>query len=193
MAKDVTLLLQQIEAGSDTAGDELLPLLYDELRHLATSRLAQEAPGHTLQATALVHEAYMRLIGPDGARSRWANSAHFFGAASEAMRRILIDHARGKRALKRGGDARRLTLDPSQLTLENVPPEIIDLDAALTKFEAEDPAKASLVKLRFYGGLTLRQAGDALGISSATADRHWAYARAWLLAELKNQDNPAGE
>jgi RNA polymerase sigma factor (TIGR02999 family) len=187
LREDITQLVKRIESGDNEAASELLPLLYDELRQLAATRLAQESPGHTLQATALVHEAYFRLVGSQGDDPKWENRAHFFGAAVEAMRRVLIDHARAKGAAKRGGDAKRLTLDSGSLTVANVPPEIVDLDEALTTFEQEDPAKAMLVKLRFFAGLSLREAAEVLGISPATADRHWAYARAWLFDALKKQ------
>jgi RNA polymerase sigma factor (TIGR02999 family) len=185
MTGDVTHILEAIEHGDAGAAERLLPLVYDELRALAEQRLARERSGQTLQATALVHEAYLRLLGPDETdHARWEGRGHFFGAAAEAMRRILIDRARARGAAKRGGDARRIRLDPAALTLDAVPPEIVDLDDALTRLAAEDPAKADLVKLRFFGGLTLKQAAAVLGISPTTADRHWAYARAWLYAEL---------
>jgi RNA polymerase sigma factor (TIGR02999 family) len=185
MGSKVTQILSAIDSGDPLAAAELLPLVYQELRKLADVRLAQEKPGQTLQATALVHEAYIRLVGsdPDG-DGGWESRGHFFAAAAEAMRRILIDRARARGAVKRGGTARRLTLDPTLLSLDSVPSEIADLDEALTHLEAEDPEKAALVKLRFYGGLTLKQAGAALGLSSNTADRHWAYARAWLFRAL---------
>src|SRR5262245_39258205 len=185
MASDVTQILSAINSGDPQAAAELLPLVYQELRKLADARLAQERPGQTLQATALVHEAYLRLVGPDhDADKNWGSRGYFFAAAAEAMRRILIDRARARGAVKRGGAARRLTIDPALLSLDSVPSEIADLDEALTRLEAEDPEKAALVKLRFYGGLTLKQAGAALGLSSTTADRHWAYARAWLFQAL---------
>ena len=167
----------------------MLPLVYDELRKLADARLARERPGQTLQATALVHEAYLRLVGPDReSQNEWESRRHFFAAAAEAMRRILIDRARAKGTLKRGGSARRLSLDPAMLSLDSIPSEIADLDDALTRFEIEDPEKAALVKLRFYGGLTQRQAAAALGLAPATADRHWAYARAWLFQALSGKE-----
>ncbi len=189
MLSDVTRILDAIERGDAQAAQALLPLVYDELRLLASARLARERPGQTLQATALVHEAYLRLVGPahDGERL-WNNRGHFFAAAAEAMRRILVDRARANGAIKRGGSARRLALDPAVLSLDSVPSEIADLDEALTKFEAEDPEKAALVKLRFYGGLTLKEAGTALGMAPSTADRHWAYARAWLYRALSSDD-----
>jgi RNA polymerase sigma factor (TIGR02999 family) len=189
MPSRVTQVLSAIDSGDPRAAAELLPLVYDELRKLADARLAQERPGQTLQATALVHEAYLRLVGPDldGGRG-WDSRGHFFAAAAEAMRRILIDRARARGAVKRGGSARRLTLDPARLSLDSIPSEVADLDEALTRFEAEDPQKAALVKLRFYGGLTLKQAAAALGLPATTADRHWAYARAWLFQALSGEE-----
>ncbi len=198
MHGEVTLILEAIDRGDAGASQRLLPLVYEELRALADRRLAHERPGQTLQATALVHEAYLRLVGPEEATEpvQWDSRGHFFAAAAEAMRRILLDRARAKAAIKRGGAggsagidggaaaAQRIKLDPSQLTLDAVPAELIDLDEALTKFAAEEPAKADLVKLRFFGGLSLKQAATILGISPTTADRHWAYARAWLYDEL---------
>lgn len=185
MQADVTRILEAIDGGDAQASSELLPLVYRELRSLAEARLAKERPGQTLQATALVHEAYLRLLGPEGqAGPGWDNRGHFFAAAAEAMRRILIDRARSRGAIKRGGSARRLKLDPALLTLDETPSEVADLDEALTRFETEDPQKAALVKLRFYAGLTQEQAAAVLGISISTADRHWAYARAWLFDAL---------
>lgn len=185
---DLTLAIQAA-ASDPRAAERLLPLLYDELRRLAEIRLAGERPGQTLQATALVHEAYMRLIGPDpDDPATWDGRGHFFAAAAEAMRRILIDRARAKGALKRGGSARKLRLDAVDVAIEDVPAEILDLDEALQRLAAEDPQKAELVKLRFYGGLTLQQAAAVLGISPSTADRHWSYARAWLYAELAEEE-----
>ncbi|VAX40550.1 hypothetical protein MNBD_PLANCTO03-1823 [hydrothermal vent metagenome] len=172
-------------AGDRQAADALLPLLYDELRKLARARLAREQPGQTLQATALVHEAYLRLQGPEDERHPgWDGRGHFFAAAAEAMRRILIDRARAKGAAKRGGSALKLTLDPDLITLEHPPEGFEDLHEALSRFEAEDPDKAMLVKLRFFSGLTLKQAAAVLGLPQSTADRHWAYARAWLFEAL---------
>jgi RNA polymerase sigma factor (TIGR02999 family) len=189
MPANLTQVLCAIDSGDPRAAAELLPLLYEELRKLADARLAQERPGQTLQATALVHEAYLRLVGPnhDGEKG-WDSRGHFFAAAAEAMRRILIDRARARGAVKRGGSARRLTLDPTLLSLDSVPSEIADLDEALTRLEGEDPQKAALVKLRFYGGLTLKQAAAALGLPPTTAERHWAYARAWLFQALSAQE-----
>ncbi len=189
MAANVTQILSAIDSGDPRAAAELLPLVYEELRKLADARLAHEQPGQTLQATALVHEAYLRLVGPDlGSDRGWDSRGHFFAAAAEAMRRILIDRARARGAVKRGGSARHLSLDPAMLALDSVPSEIAELDDALTRLEAEDPQKAALVKLRFYGGLTLKQAAAALGLAPTTADRHWAYARAWLFQALSTED-----
>jgi RNA polymerase sigma factor (TIGR02999 family) len=179
---DVTQIISAIEAGDVRATADLLPLVYDELRRLAAARLATEAPGHTLQATALVHEAYLRLMGPN--RGLWGGRGHFFAAAAEAMRRILIDRARAKRGPKRGGDRKRLSLEAADLTVEAVPDEVIDLDAALSKLAREDSVKAELVKLRFFGGMGMEEAARFLGISPTTADRYWAYARAWLYHEM---------
>jgi RNA polymerase sigma factor (TIGR02999 family) len=186
MRGDVTLILEAIDRGDAGASERLLPLVYDELRALAAHRMAREAPGQSLQATGLVHEAYLRLLGPDDGDgpAPWDGRGHFFAAAAEAMRRILIDRARARNAIKRGGSARHFRLDPEALALDEVPAEILDLDDALSKLAAEDREKADLVKLRFFAGLTLRQAAAVLGISPTTADRHWAYARAWLFDEL---------
>ncbi|MCH8343264.1 MAG: sigma-70 family RNA polymerase sigma factor [Planctomycetes bacterium] len=183
---DVTRILAAIEGGDTRAVDELLPIVYNELRALAEYRMARESPGQTLQATALVHEAYLRLIG--GEHCDWDGRGHFFAAAAEAMRRILIDRARAKGAVKRGGGRARVSLTGDQVTLDAVPQEILDLDEALGRLAEEDPAKADLVKLRFFAGLSLPQAATVLGISTTTADRHWAYARAWLYNELRREE-----
>lgn len=186
---EVSRILSQIEAGEPMAAENLLPLVYDELRRLASAKLAQEKPGQTLDATALVHEAYLRLM-TDGSPHNWDGISHFFAAAAEAMRRILIDQARRKASLKRGGDRILQSLssgdfkypgepDPSDASLD-----LLELNEALEKFEVYDPTKAKLVKLRYFAGLTIPQAADVLGISSTTADRYWAFARAWLHAEL---------
>jgi RNA polymerase sigma factor (TIGR02999 family) len=180
---EATRILSAIEQGDSHAADELLPLVYDELRRLAAQRLAREAPGQTLEATALVHEAYLRLIGPDPSQ-RWDTRGHFFAAAAEAMRRILIDRARDKGREKRGGNFHRIDLDALALATQVSPDQLLAVDEALTKLALEDPIAAQLVKLRYYAGLTVDEAGQALGISIATAYRHWNYARAWLHAEL---------
>jgi len=184
MRSDVTRILEAVQQGDQQASEELLPVVYEELRRLAESRMAHESSGNTLQATALVHEAYIRLVdSSENADLRWDDRGHFF-AAAEAMRRILIDRARAGSARKRGGGLKRTTLDSASLKSDVLPEEVLDLDEALTKFAAEDPGKAELVKLRFFGGLTLKQAAAILEISPTTADRHWAYARAWLYNEL---------
>lgn len=188
---EVTRILSAIESGDASASEKLLPVVYDALRKLAAERLAREASGQTLQATALVHEAYLRLVG-DGAEGRphWDSRGHFFAAAAEAMRRILIDRARARGAEKRGGSWHRINLDLTKLSLDAVPGELVELDEVLTRFRTEEPEKARLVELRFFAGLTMDQAAAILGISIASAGRHWAYARAWLYQELsKNSTN----
>ncbi|HET6575419.1 MAG TPA: ECF-type sigma factor [Fimbriiglobus sp.] len=176
---DVTRLLDAVRAGDKHAAAELLPLVYDEMRQLAAARLAKEPPGQTLDATALVHEAYLRLVGPADER-RWDSRGHFFAAAAEAMRRILVDAARRKAAAIHGGGLVRSGLDPDRLAAHTPDEELLALDEALTKLAAKDPVKAELVKLRYFAGLTADHAAAALGISPSTADRHWTYARAWL-------------
>ena len=184
---DVTRILAAIEQGDPHAAAQLLPLVYDELRKLAAQKLAQEKPGQTLQATALVHEAYMRLVASGDASAprgqHWNTRGHFFAAAAEAMRRIVIDNARRKRRPKHGGDRKRVELDEA-LSLAEPRDDLLALDEALTRLAAEEPVKAELVKLRYFAGLTIPQAAEALGISSTTADRYWSYARAWLHVEL---------
>jgi RNA polymerase sigma factor (TIGR02999 family) len=184
---DVTRILSDIEPGDGEATDRLLPLVYQELRALAAQRLSQEPPGQTLQATALVHEAYLRLVG--AGPQDWASRGHFFKAAAEAMRRILIDNARRKKSLKRGGDRRPVDLDES-LAVDDAAPaeEMLALDEALAKLAQQDPTKADLVKLRYFAGLTIEQAAKALDISHATAERYWDYARSWLRVELGQID-----
>lgn len=180
---DVTHILSAIEQGDPQASEQLLPLVYDELRKLAAQRLAQEKPGQTLQATALVHEAYLRLIG-DGAEQDWNSRGHFFAAAAEAMRRILIEQARRKRSSKGGGKLQRMELDEAQLVIPSPNVDLIALDEALNKLADHDSRKAEIVKLRFFAGLTIRQAAAALGIAESTADADWAYAKSWLRVEL---------
>jgi RNA polymerase sigma factor (TIGR02999 family) len=160
-------------------------MVYDELRRLATQKLAREAPRQTLEATALVHEAYLRLVGGAGVSECFANRSHFFAAAAEAMRRILVDRARQRKALKRGGARQRLRLDQLHVEAERTPTEFLALHEALERLEAKDRRKAELVKLRFFAGLTNEQAAEALGISTSTADNDWAYARAWLRVEME--------
>jgi RNA polymerase sigma factor (TIGR02999 family) len=188
---DVTRILSAIERGEAQAAEQLLPLVYDELRKLAAQRLAQENPGQTLQATALVHEAYLRLVGGDPDRT-WEGRGHFFAAAAEAMRRILVDRARDRRRLKRGGSRRRQDLDLDALTAPDAPPDdLLDLDDALGRLDRTDPRAAALVKLRLFAGLTLDQAAAALGVSPRTADTDWRFARAWLFDQLAEPD-PTG-
>ena len=184
MRQDVTQILSSIDRDDAEAAASLLPLIYEELRGLAAARLRGDRAGQSLEATALVHEAYLRLLGPDGAEADWEGRAHFFAAAAEAMRRILIDRARARGSAKRGGSWRRLETDLSRMSVDDVPAELVDLDAALTSFKQEDPEKAALVELRFFAGLSNDQAASVLGISTATATRHWAYARAWLYDRL---------
>jgi RNA polymerase sigma factor (TIGR02999 family) len=177
---DVTQILSAIERGDPHAAEQLLPLIYDELRRLAEQKLAHEQPGQTLQATALVHEVYLRLLGGEPSQG-WDGRGHFFAAAAEAMRRILIDRARHKLTGKAGGGRRRLDLDDIELTLEEANGDrLLALDEALQQLEAEDPRKANLVKLRFFAELTAEQAAAALGVSTSTAEKDWAYARSWL-------------
>jgi len=186
---DVTRILNAIEQGDVRAADELLPAVYDELRRLAAWKLSQERPGQTLQATALVHEAYIRLVGEE-ART-WKSRGHFFAAAAEAMRRILIENARRKQSLKRGGDRQKVDIEDAGLAIEEPPEDlIIVLDEALTKLAKEDSAAADVVKLRYFGGLTIEQAAEVLGVSSRTADRYWSYARAWLYREITKANKP---
>jgi RNA polymerase sigma factor (TIGR02999 family) len=187
---DVTRLLSAIEQGDPQAADQLLPLVYDELRRLAAQKLAQEKPGQTLQATALVHEAYLRLVGPADL-PHWQSRGHFFAAAAEAMRRILVDGARRKRTHKHGGQRQRLDLDHIEVVAVTRSPDLLALDDALTQLAAEDPLKAQLVNLRYFAGLSVQHAADVLGISRATADRYWAYARTWLYCALRGTaDSP---
>jgi RNA polymerase sigma factor (TIGR02999 family) len=181
---DVTRILSAIEQGDPRASEELLPLVYRELRRLAGQRLAHEKPGQTLQGTALVHEAYLRLVDGEEAR-RWNSRGHFFAAAAEAMRRILVDNARRKRADKHGGRRDRQDLDDVEIAAPTPPDDLLDLDEALSKLEAEDPVKAQLVKLRYFAGLAEDEAAVVLGISRTTAQRYWRYAKAWLVAELR--------
>lgn len=180
---DVTRLLDAAAVGDRQAANDLLPLLYDELRKLAAARMAAEAPGHTLDATALVHEAYLRLVGPSDGQ-RWDSRGHFFAAAAAAMRRILVDSARRKAAVKHGGGRRREHPDLDAVRVGDSDDNLLALHDALERFAAHDPAKAKLVELKCFAGLTLEQAADCLGISLSTADRGWKYARAWLYAAM---------
>jgi RNA polymerase sigma factor (TIGR02999 family) len=181
---EVTQLLDAAGRGEAHAAERLLPLIYEELRQLAAQKLAQEKPGQTLQATALVHEAYLRLVGNDD-EQRWDSRGHFFAAAAEAMRRILVDSARRKRTQKRGGDLHHQRLD--DIAAPEPGEDLLALDDALQKLAARDPLKAKLVELRYFAGLTGDETAKVLGISPATADRHWAYARAWLQAEVRGK------
>jgi RNA polymerase sigma factor (TIGR02999 family) len=188
-ASAVTRILSALQEGDPRAAELLLPLVYDELRRLAAQRVARENPGQTLQATALVHEAYLRLVGA-GSQPQWDSRGHFFAAAAEAMRRILIDQARRKKSVKAGGQMKRVPLEdgpPIALDDEADPDELLALDEALRQFEIEDPEKARLVKLRYFAGLSLSDAADALGISLATAKRHWVYARSWLYGRVRKE------
>jgi RNA polymerase sigma factor (TIGR02999 family) len=180
---EVTRILSAIEQGDPHAAGQLLPLVYDELRKLAAQKLAQEAAGQTLQPTALVHEAYLRLVDVERAQ-RWNSRGHFFAAAAEAMRRILIERARSKSRAKRGGDWQRVDFEDLDVATSVSPDQLVALDDALTRLAALDPLAGELVKLRYFAGLALDQAAVALGVSTATAYRHWAYARAWLHSEL---------
>jgi RNA polymerase sigma factor (TIGR02999 family) len=186
---DVTQILSRIEAGDPSATDELLPLVYDELRRLAAQRLAQEKPGQTLQSTALVHEAYLRLV--DGPKAQhWNSRGHFFGAAAEAMRRILVNRARDKGRLKRGGQLRRVDLEKIEIATDAPNDDLLAIDESIDLLAAESPECADVVKLRFFAGLSIDETAAALGISASTAKRHWAYARAWLFDAL-NSGGPA--
>jgi RNA polymerase sigma factor (TIGR02999 family) len=183
---DVTRILSRIEAGDPAATEQLLPLVYDELRKLAAARLAQEPSGKTLQPTALVHEAFLRLVDVE-AQPQWESRGHFFAAAAEAMRRILVEGARRKKRQKRGGNRRREVLDEQALAAPAEDDRLLELDAALEKLQGAHSRPAELVKLRYFAGLTIEQAAETLGISTATADRDWAYARAWLFRELSRR------
>jgi RNA polymerase sigma factor (TIGR02999 family) len=180
---EVTRILSAIEQGDPSAAEQLLPLVYDELRQLAAAKLAQEKPGQTLEATALVHEAYLRLVGT-GEEARWDNRRHFFAAAAEAMRRILVENARRKQAHKHGGDRQRRDLDAEALAAPEANLDLLALDAALHRLAEHDPLKARLVELRYFAGLTGDQAAAVLGLSPSSLDRQWVYTRAWLRREL---------
>jgi RNA polymerase sigma factor (sigma-70 family) len=204
---EVTRILSAIEQGDPHAADQLLPLVYDELRKLAAQKLAQEKPGQTLQPTALVHEAYLRLVTPsksplstpsvsppskegdlEGVGVHWDSRRHFFAAAAEAMRRILIDRARRQQTQKHGGQRERIDLEEVEAVAPSCSTDLLALDEALAKFAVEDPVKAQLVTLRYFAGLSVQEAADTLGISRATADRYWSYARTWLYCELRGKD-----
>jgi RNA polymerase sigma factor (TIGR02999 family) len=186
---DVTRILSAIERGDPQVSEQLLPLVYDELRKLAAQRLAQEKPGQTLQATALVHEAYLRLVDGEGAPVGWNGRGHFFAAAAEAMRRILVDQARRKAGPKAGGDRQRVDFDAVEPAIEGPRVDLIALDEALTALEAKDRRKADLVRLRFFAGLSIEQAAEAIGISAATANNDWSYAKSWLRMAMLGDDS----
>ena len=191
---EVTRILSAVELGDPRALEQLLPLVYDELRRLAAQKLAREQPGQTLQETALVHEAYLRLLGGGeaaaGPEPHWESRGHFFAAAAETMRRILVDRARQKRAQKRGGGRKRLDIDAVDVATQATPDQLVAIDDALAKLGREDPAAARLVELRYFAGLNVDEAGKALGMSTATAYRHWKYARVWLHGELLGNGEP---
>ena len=184
--EQITRILESIHRGDSRASEELFPLVYDELRKLAAARLKNERPGQTLQPTALVHEVYMRLVIPEQ-QKQWDSVGHFFAAAAEAMRRILVDNARRKGRQKRGGDVQRVVLDINQTSTKMLDDDLVALDDALNDFAREEPIKARLVVLRFFGGMTIEQCSEILGISRTTATRHWTYARAWLFRRLSDK------
>jgi len=185
---DVTQILVAMEKGEPAAAEQLLPLVYEELRKLAVQKMAHERPGQTLQATALVHEAYLRLVGSRNAQ-RWDSRGHFFAAAAEAMRRILVENARRKGRIKRGGARRRIDLETTDWVSSTVSDNLLDLDDALKRLSAEDPEGAELIKLRLFAGLSIDEAAKLLGISRSTAYDHWLYARAWLHAALRGSQD----
>ena len=182
---EVTRILNSIQDGDNQAAGQLLPLVYDELRKLAGYKMAGESSGHTLQATALVHEAWLRLVG--SSPQSWQNRAHFFGAAAEAMRRILVEHARRKQSLKRGGGAERVELDESAIVLAAPPDELLAVHEALDKLAVEDASAAELVKLRYFVGMTMEEAASALGLAKRTAENLWTFARVWLHREIRGR------
>lgn len=184
---EVTRILLKIEKGDSSAASELLPLVYDELRNLAKAKMMHEKPGQTLQATALVHDAYLRLVGADSEK-KWDSRGHFFAAAAEAMRRILINRARDKKRQKRAGDRKRIDFDNIQVAMDTPSEELVALDDAIAELESHDALAAKLVKLRFFAGLSNREAAEALDMSPRTADRQWAYARAWLYSQMRSDE-----
>jgi RNA polymerase sigma factor (TIGR02999 family) len=182
---EVTEILSAIDENDPRAAEQLLPILYDELRKLAAAKLAHERPGQTLQATALVHEAFMRLVGPDATRKHdWNSRGHFFAAAAQAMRRILVENARRKQQPAQGGEQQRAFIDLAQISADAPSEDLVALDESLRRLEEHDPTAARLVNLRFFAGLTMPEAAEALGISLRTAERNWTYARSWLHREL---------
>jgi RNA polymerase sigma factor (TIGR02999 family) len=186
---EVTQILRAIEQGEPHAAEQLLPLVYDELRRLAVEKMAREKPGQTLQATALVHEAYVRLVAVDESQ-HWNSRGHFFAAAAEAMRRILVENARRKRGPRRGGGRQRVSLDGAVAYSPEPAEDLLTLNEALDQLAREDPRKAELVKLRYFTGLSVQEAAEVLGISRATADRYWAYAKVWLYCAIAGEDRP---
>jgi RNA polymerase sigma factor (TIGR02999 family) len=180
----ITEVLRAIDGGDESAAADLLPLVYDELRRLAAIRLAKEHPGHSLQRTALVHEAYLRLVGSSAGEQRWNSVGHFFGAAAEAMRRILVESARRKQRLRHGADHRRVDLNMQEIQ-DDSESELLELNDALNALAVEEPKVAEVVKLRYFAGLTIAEIADAMGISVRTANRHWAFAKAWLYHRLR--------
>lgn len=180
---DVTHLLNAIDAGDPRAADQLLPLVYEELRKLAAAKMAQEKPGQTLQATALVHEAWLRLAGAE--QHRWDNRRHFFAAAAEAMRRILVERARRRLRVRHGGGLERVDLDDVEIATGVREEQLVAVDEALERLEREDPKKAEVVKLRYFVGMTNRETAEAMGLSEATVERHWAFAKAWLFSQIQ--------
>jgi RNA polymerase sigma factor (TIGR02999 family) len=189
---DVTQILSQIEQGDPSAADQLLPLVYEELRKLAAAKLAHEKPGQTLQATALVHDAYLRLVDVDKAQ-HWDSRGHFFAAAAEAMRRILVETARRKKRIKHGGEFERVALDGEQLAVELPVDDLLAIDEALAKLEESDEQAARLLKLRYFAGLSVEQAAEVLGISARTAYRNWIYARAWMYRHVGVNQTPSAD
>jgi RNA polymerase sigma factor (TIGR02999 family) len=186
MPNDVTRIMQAMTAGDRAAAELLLPLIYDELRRLAARKMIAEKPGQTLNATALVHEAYLRLVGSEKGRAQqWDGRGHFFAAAAEAMRRILVENARRKSRVKHGGELERVPLDEDAVVATPTDDTLLALDEALTRFAVEEPDAARIVELRYFAGLSIDEAADALAISRATANRHWAYAKAWLRCEIE--------
>jgi len=188
---DVTRILNAIEQGDPQATEKLLPLVYEELRILAAQKMAQEKPGQTLQATALVHEAYVRLV--EGGDQGWNSRGHFFKAAAEAMRRILVENARSKKRLKRGGDIHRVDLADAHIACEDPPDDLLAVDEALEKLSAEEPSVADIVKLRYFAGLTIDQVAEIQGISRRSVIDHWAYARSWLTREIGAGGEPISQ
>lgn len=184
---EITRILSAIEQGNPLATDQLLPLVYEELRQLAAQRLANERPNHTLQATALVHEAYIRLV--DNSARSWDSRGHFFAAAAEAMRRILVENARAKKRLKRGGGRARAEFEPDRLAAPELPHDVLALDETLARLRTVDPQAAEVVQLRVFAGLTIKEVAELIGVSPRTVDHLWSYARAWLLAELRDADD----